>query len=652
VAGIGYWALVLTLGVSLYTALASVLGARRRDGPMLESARNGALVAVATGTIAAGALLYLLLSRDYTFQYVAEHVSSVLPNVYVFSAFWAGQEGSLLLWLWFLVLMTGGLILWARIWRAPHGPYVLATMAVTQAFLALVLVLLSNPFVVLPNPPLQGQGMNPLLQNMWMVLHPPVVFLSYAAYTVPFALAIAGLATGRLDADWLGAVRGWALFAWLFLGTGIVMGAWWAYLELGWGGYWGWDPVENSSLVPWLVGTALLHALMLQERRDTFRSWNLWLIGLTFALVLFATFVTRSGVIQSVHAFGRSAIGTYFLVFIGLSLTVLGLLWSRRRRKLGKPYAFQELMSRETGLLLTNLLLLGTASVVLLGTLFPALVELIQGRQAALDTTFYERTVGPLALVLTAVIGICPWLAWGATAGQRLRRTLLFPAAGALLTGIVVFALGGTEPVALVSFVVCAFVGLSLLETFYRGTVNRSARTGEAIPLAFLKAVGGQRRRYGAHVVHLGIVLIAVGITGSSLYQEEVQVALGPGEQIAVGRYTLHYQELIAEELPDRQRFAAVVGVSNGNRQLTTLRPEKAYYWNVEQWVTEVAIRSTLVEDLYLILAGSDQDGLASFRILINPLVAWLWIGGAMLLAGGVLAWWPTRGRSQAESAL
>jgi cytochrome c-type biogenesis protein CcmF len=650
-ADVGYWALVLTLGVSLYTALVSVLGARRRDGPMLESARNGALVTAATGMIAGGALLYLLLSRDYRVEYVYQHVNRFLPTVYVVSAFWAGQEGSLLVWMWFLVLLTASLILWKRIWAAPCAPYVLATMAATQAFLALVLILLSNPFATLPGPPLEGRGMNPLLQNPWMVLHPPVVFLSYAAYTVPFAMAIGGLAAGRLDPDWLRAVRSWALFAWLFLGTGIVMGAWWAYLELGWGGYWGWDPVENSSLVPWLVGTALLHSLMMQERRDTFRSWNLWLIGLTFALVLFATFVTRSGVIQSVHAFGLSAIGTYFLAYIGLCVGTLGVLWGRRRSELGKPYAFRELLSRETSLLLTNLLLLGTALVVLVGTLFPVLVELIQGQQAALDTTFYERTVGPLALLLTALIGICPWLAWGATSSQRLRRTLPFPAAGALLTGTIVFALGGNEPAALVSFVVCAFVGLSLLETFYRGTVNRLARTGEAIPLAFLKAVGSSRRRYGAHIVHLGIVLIAVGITGSSLYQEEVQVALAPGEQIDVGGYTLHYRDLISEELPDRQRFAAVVSVSNGDRQLATLRPEKAFHWNVEQWVTEVAIRSTLKEDLYLILAGSDQDGLASFRILINPLVAWLWVGGGMLLAGGVLAWWPAPERSQEGSA-
>ncbi|MFN2156147.1 MAG: heme lyase CcmF/NrfE family subunit, partial [Anaerolineae bacterium] len=425
-----------------------------------------------------------------------------------------------------------------------------------------------------------------------------------------------------------------------------VMGAWWAYLELGWGGYWGWDPVENSSLVPWLVGTALLHSLMMQERRNVFRSWNLWLIGATFALVLFATFVTRSGVIQSVHAFGRSPIGMYFLVYIGLSLVTLGLLWRRRRRRLGDGYAFRELLSRETGLLLTSLLLLGTALIVLVGTLFPALVELIQGRQAALDTTFYERTVGPLMLVLTALIGVCPWLAWGATSGERLRRTLTFPGVGALVIGIVTFALGARELVALVSFVVSAFVGLSLLKTFYQGAANRSARTGEAAPLAFFRAIGNHQRRYGAHVVHLGIVLMAVGITGSSLYQQEVQVALAPGEEVSVDAYTLRYQDLISEALPDRQRFAAVVDVNRGDRQLATLQPQKDFHWNVEQWVTEVAIRSTPKEDLYLILSGVDEDGLASFQILIEPLVVWLWIGGAVLLAGGVLAWWPTPARS------
>ena len=649
-ADVGYWALVLTLVVSLYTALLSVLGARRRDGPAWESARNGALVAAATSTVSAVVLCWLMFGRDYSVKYVAEHVSDVLPNLYVFSAFWAGQEGSLLLWLWFLAMLTGSLILWKRVWTAPQGPYVVATMAITQAYLALVLIALSNPFVVLPNPPVQGRGMNPLLQNVWMVLHPPVVFMSYAAYTVPFGLAIGGLVTGRFDRSWLAAVRRWALLAWLFLGIGIVMGAWWAYLELSWGGYWGWDPVENSSLVPWLVGTALLHSLMMQERRDTFHTWNVWLTGLSFALILLATFVTRSGVIQSVHAFGRSPIGSYFLAFIGLSLVVLGVLWFRRRHEFGAGYAFRELLSRETSLLLTNLVLLGTALIVLVGTLFPALVELVQGRQAALNTSFYERTVGPLALALTALIGICPSLAWGVTSGQRLRRLLILPAGGALVTGVVVLALGARELVSLISFAICAFAALSLLATLHRDAASRSARTGEVFPLALLRAVSSHRRRYGAHIVHLGIVLVAVGVTGSSLYQEEVRVALAPGEEVSVGTYTLQYRDLVSEGLPDRQRFTAIVDVSRGNRHLRTLEPEKSFHWNVEQWVTEVAVRSTLKEDLYLILGGLDEGGLASFQILINPLVAWLWVGGGMLLAGGMLAWWPARSREGSPS--
>jgi cytochrome c-type biogenesis protein CcmF len=641
-ADVGYWALVLTLIVSGYTVVASILGARRRSATWLESARNSAFAATVTATVAAALLLVLLMTRNYGVRYVYEHVNSYLPTAYTVSAFWAGQEGSLLLWLWLLTLITAAMILWRQAWHNAAGPYVLAAMAFSQAFLAIVLVFVSNPFEPLSGIPLEGQGLNPLLQNVWMVIHPPVVFVAYAAYTAPFALAVGGLATGQLGKDWLLSVRRWALIAWLFLGAGILMGAWWAYLELGWGGYWGWDPVENSSLIPWLVGTALLHSLMMQERRDVFRRWNLWLVTLTFVLCIFATFVTRSGIIQSVHAFGRSAIGYYFAAFMVLCLAALVGLLTWRRRALREQYEFKALLSREASLLLTNLLLLGAALVVLVGTLFPALVELVQGQQAALDVSFYERTVGPLSLVIIGLVGICPVVAWGGTSPDRLWRDLLVPAVVAVVAAIALFVLGVRRIAALGSFAVCAFVGVALLATFYRGTVNRHRRTGEVIPLAFIRMLLVNRRRYGAHVVHLGIVLMAVGITGSSIYQDEVQVALDPGEHIDVREYTLTYQDFVPEELPDQQKFTALVDVHRGGRRVATLRPQKAFHWNVEQWVTEVAIHSTLKEDLYLILAGFETSGLASLRILINPLVVWLWIGGGALLLGGVLAWWPT----------
>lgn len=640
-AAAGTWALVLALAVSLYTAVAAALGARKQNAALLASVRAGCLLAVAGVNIASGILLFLLLSRDFAARYVYEHTGSDLPPAYTIAAFWAGQEGSLLLWLWFVTLL-GAVLAWRGAWRQRQGLYALAVLAGTQAVLALVLLLTSNPFSVLPTVPAEGQGLNPLLQNFWMIAHPPVVFAGYAAYTVPFALALAGLITGQLDTAWLRSVRRWALLAWLFLGAGILMGAWWAYLELGWGGYWGWDPVENSSLIPWLTGTALLHSLMMQRQRRVSLVWNLWLIGLSFVLCVFATFVTRSGIIQSVHAFGRSSLGAYFLAYIAACLTGLGWLLYRRRAELRHPWELRALLSREAGLLLTNWLLVGTALVILVGTLFPTLTEVIQQRRASLDASFYRRTVGPLAHVIVALIGICPWLAWGQTSLARLGRELLPPLVGAALTAIALLALGIREAPALVAFAICAFVGVSLLATFFQGTLERRRRTGEGWPKAAWGWVSTSCRRTGAQIVHTGIVLIAVGIVGSSIYQDEAQVTLAPGQGVDVHGYTLVYEDMTADMTPARQQVTAIVDVYRGSNKVATLRPQKGFYWSIEQWVTEVAIRSTAKEDLYLILAGFEQDKTASFGVLINPLVIWLWIGGAVLLLGGVMAWWPT----------
>ena len=644
-AEIGYWALVLTLIVSAYAVVALILGARRGTPSWVESGRNGVFVAAASSTLASGALMVLLVSRNFGIRYVYEHVSTDLATAYTVSAFWAGQQGSLLLWLWLLTLLAAVMAIRRWTGREALGSYALAVMAFTQAFLALTLLLASNPFEALPTMPAEGQGLNPLLENVWMIVHPPVIFMGYAGYTTPFALALAGLVSGQLGREWVQEVRRWALLAWLFLGAGILLGAWWAYLELGWGGYWGWDPVENASLIPWLTGTALLHSLMMQQRRGTFKVWNLGLISLTFALCVFATFVTRSGIIQSVHAFGRSPVGYYFMAFIALSLLALASLLCSRRQELSSQQEWRSLLSREASLLFTNLLLGGMALVILLGTLFPVLTELLQGRQAALGTSFYERTMGPLAQVVVLLIGLCPWLAWGGASPSRLHRELLPSALAALATAPILFVLGVREAFALLSFAICAFVAVSILTTFYRHTAARRRGTGENVLRAFATLLSRYRRRYGGYVVHLGIVLIAIGVTGSSAYQSQVQVALAPGERVAFQGYTLEYQNLISQSTLAKQRFAAVVGLYRGGRRIAMLRPEKNFHWNVEQWVTEVAIHTTLKEDLYLILAGFEQDGLATFQVLVNPLVVWLWIGGGVLLVGGAMAWWPSLSR-------
>ncbi|NLG51337.1 MAG: heme lyase CcmF/NrfE family subunit [Chloroflexi bacterium] len=668
-AAIGSYALGLTLIVSLYTLIAAILGTRRRSSALLQSARNGVWVTAATTTAAVGLLLALLLRRDFSVSYVYGHTNSHLPLAYTISALWAGQEGSLLLWLWFLALLSV-IAVWRQqaIARAAltarsvgaarvstkHAPaipqtaalpYAVAALTLNQAFLALVLLAASNPFALLPVTPTDGQGLNPLLQNFWMVMHPPVVFLAYAAYTVPFALAFGGVVTGRFTREWLESVRRWALFAWLFLGAGILMGAWWAYLELGWGGYWAWDPVENSSLIPWLTGTALLHSLMMQERRDTFRQWNLWLIGATFLLCLFATFVTRSGAVQSVHAFGLSSLGNYFIGFILLLLAIQVYLLHKRRQQINMPQEVGALLSREASLLLTNLLFVGAAGIVLLGILFPTLARAIQGREISLGAAFYERTVGPLAQIIVLVIGVCPWLPWGGMKSGALWRRLLPATLAALGVVVALLLLGIRYGPALVAFGVAAFVLVSLLASTYREVAVRQRSQRERPMQALARLWQKGYRRYGGRIVHLGVVLIAVGITGSSIYQDEVQVSLTQGEQVDLGGYSVRYRQPFIETSPLYQRVGAEVDILRGESVVTTLKPVKDFFWSADQWVTEVAIHTTLKQDLYVILAGMEDDGkLASFRLLVNPLVVWLWIGGALLLMGGVIAWWPRPG--------
>jgi cytochrome c-type biogenesis protein CcmF len=638
---IGYGTLALALVVSICTAVASILGARRESPKLAGGAQKGVVATAALVTLASAILIYLLITRDFQVQYVYQHVSTYLPTIYTLSAFWAGQEGSLLLWLWLLTIFSLLLARRKEGWSQELKPYALAVLAFCQAFFALLLVFTSNPFATYPTRPTEGFGLNPLLENFWMIIHPPVVFIGYAAYTVPFAFAIAALATGRLGQDWIRGIRRWNLFAWLFLGVGILLGAWWAYLELGWGGYWGWDPVENSSLIPWLVGTALLHSAMTQERRGMFKVWNIALIVLTFVLCIFATFVTRSGLIQSVHAFGESIVGYYFLVFLAIALGLSLGLTLYRRRELASEGELESLLSREVGFLLNNLLFGGLALAVLIGTVFPTVSEIVQGTQVALGAPFFERVSAPLSLALVLLIGICPLLSWQKTSSRRLLRRLLYPGVVALAVAVAIFALGVTEPLALLSFTVCAFVFSNILWEFLRDTIARRRSTGEDYLLALGRLMAKNRRRYGGFLVHLSMVIITMGIVGSSLYQTEYQVTLARGESVTVQDYTLEYEKFEAQATPAKHRFATQLGVYRGDRRIATLFPEKNFHWNIEQWVTEVAIRTNLKEDLYVTLAGLAEDGSATFQILINPLVVWLWIGGGILLLGTAVAIWP-----------
>jgi cytochrome c-type biogenesis protein CcmF len=638
----------ITLVIAIYGMAASIIGARQRIPELVQSGRNAVIVVAALATIATISLLYLLLTRNFQADYVYQHVSTYMAVPYVISAFYAGQEGSLLLWLWLLALAGAIAVVRKREWNEELLPYVGAVVAGVSAFFALLLVTLSSPFRLLPVNPGEGFGMNPLLENPGMIYHPPTLFIGYAIYTIPFAYAIAALATGRVGSGWVRGIRVWSLLAWLFLGIGILLGAQWAYVELGWGGYWAWDPVENSSLIPWLVGTAFLHSVMIQERRGMLKRWHIALATMTFALCVFATFVTRSGLIESVHAFGRSPLGYYFLAFLAviIVLTVALSIW--RRKELASKREMESFLSREFSLFITVLSMVGIGLAVLLGTLYPTLAEAISGRQLSLGTSFYSRVFTPLGALVILIIAICPVLAWGNSSSKRVLQAMLWP--GVLgVAFAVALLIAGIRPLhAILGFALCVFVLVSILIEFGRGWLARKRMTGESYPVAFARLVNKNHRRYGGYFVHLGVVILAAGVIGSSVYPTEQQISMRPGESAQVQGYTLKYANFAIEPTEAKQRFAVTLDVQKGSRSLGTLTAEKNFHWNVQQWVTEVAIRPSLVEDLYVILGGLDQSGMAVMVIQTHPMVTWLWVGGILILLGTLWAMWPRSDKKRA----
>mgnify|MGYP005846311615 CR=1 FL=1 len=651
-ADLGYGVLNLILATAIWSAVASAVGARRQRPEMLTSARNGLLVTAGLSTLAAALLFILLLNRDFQVRYVYDHVSTYLKPAYVLSAFWAGLQGSQLLWLWMVAVATALLIVRRPTWDRELRPVVMAFLAGVQAFFALLLIWMTNPFELLPVVPAEGASLNPLLQNFWMIVHPPIVFAAYALWTVPAAYALAALVTGCLDSTWLFGVRRWTMAAWVALGLGILVGAWWAYLELGWGGYWGWDPVENSSLIPWLVGTAFVHSALIQERRDLFRAWNVLLAILTFLLTVFATFVTRSGLIQSVHAFAKSPIGYAYLAFILVTMAVtVGLMVARSRALRGQG-ELGDLLSREFAFLVTQLLLLGTAAAVWLGTLWPTFSEALVGTARTLGAENYNRLIGPLGLLLIVLLGLCPWIEWRTMSAERLWKKLWVQAAIAVLIAGLGIVLGVDEGWVVVAVAVVAFAAMTLVRQMAQGIVAR-LRTTSGPPLrTIVKVIRGNCRRYGGQIIHFGILLIVAGVVASQAYQTEAQVNLTMGESVEVRGYLLRYQDYTYEQIEEggnKVRNQAVVEVYRGDRKLATLAPERNWYSNVQGAVSEVALRSTLREDLYLVLAGLEPDGYAAFQVLITPMVLWLWIGGAVLLLGTVIAMTPPVGAARMQ---
>jgi cytochrome c-type biogenesis protein CcmF len=654
-ASLGSFLLLATFVVCSYAIVISVVGARRGSRRLIESGIGAFYLIAALMTVASAVMVNAFLTDDYTIKYVQHYSDTVQPLFYKITSYWGGLDGSIMFWV-FLLSVFGSVAVYVN--RERHReliPYVVATISTVQMFFLYLMVVHKNPFTTfLTTAPAEGRGLNPLLQNPYMAIHPPSLYTGFVGMTIPYAFGMAALITGHLDDSWLRAVRRWTMVSWLFLSFGLTLGMIWAYEELGWGGYWGWDPVENAGLLPWFTATAFLHSVMVQERRSMLRVWNVTLVIVTFLLTIFGTFMTRSGVVQSVHAFGEDR--TLAWLFTAFMIAIVAFSFGFVIYRLPLLRARNELdswLSREAAFLVNNWILLFSAMFVLFATMFPTLSEAITGNRLTVAAPFYTKWMAPVGLVLLFLTGVGPLLAWRKSTLKNIRDQFLWPMTAGAATGALLFAIGLRQWASLSCFALAGFVIVTIVQEFWRGGNVRRKNTGTDILTAIIGLVARNKRRYGGYIVHVGIVFMFLGFAGGA-YKKDEQVHLKLGEQVTVGRYTLRNDGVKVSDDGQKEMFTGYVAVFENGRQIDTLYPAKwRYRKHEEEPTTEVAIRRTPAEDLYVVLPAFDPtDQSASFQIVINPLVDWIWAGFGILALGTGIALLPERAYSFAVARL
>ena len=650
---LGFYTLRLALVVALVGIGAGVYAGVARRPVWGEVARRAVLIHAALVTVGIGTLFYCFATLDFSLEYVAAHAARSMALPYRIAAVWGGQAGSLLLWAWMLAAYSTAAVLVSRR-LTTLLPWVCAVLLGNGAFFLVLLDFVTNPFDKLPAGQVlsDGQGLNPLLQHPVMMIHPLVLYMGLTGFVVPFAFGVAALATGELGSAWLRTTRRWTLWAWLFLSIGILLGGRWAYEVLGWGGYWAWDPVENASLMPWIAGTAYLHSVMVQEKRDMLKTWNLVLIGLTYVLCLFGTMLTRSGLVQSVHAFAQTEIfGVLFLGYV-LSSAVLffGLvIW--RRPQLRAPNKLESVLSREAGFVVNNWLFMGLLAIVFWGTLYPKLSEWLTDREILLGPGWFTNVAAFVALPLLFLTGVGPLIAWRRATPASLRRQLRIPTTAGVATGAVLALVmrDAFEPIAIVVWALGAFVTTTVVQEYVRA-IRARMRHGEGPFTALVTLFQKNQRRYGGYVVHVGMVFLFVGFAGSALNEERLET-LSPGDAVEMNGYRLEYKT--AHAIPAQHFGGAVARIAlfEHGRPLATLTPEKRMYWLEQQPASIPAVWSTLNEDLYVVLTAIEADGAATLKIRRNPLVSWVWLGGFTFVLGTALVMWPHSERGRTSGA-
>jgi len=653
-ATIGSYALLFALALSVYSFLFGLLAlifpgeGSERVG---ETARRAGVVVFGAVLLAAVALVVAAFRDDFSIAYIFHHSNRDLPAPYKFATLWSGQEGSLLFWS--LLLAGYGFVLRLRYKTDPRlFAYASVVLAAVQIFFLALVCFAANPFGLLEGPlrP-DGSGLNPLLQYPEMVIHPPMLYLGYVGFTIPFAFALGALIMKYPGEKWIHITRRWTMVTWGFLTCGIFLGAHWAYYVLGWGGYWGWDPVENASLMPWLAGTAFLHSVMMQEKRGMLKIWNMWLVFATFWLAILGTFLTRSGIISSVHAFAQSSIGTWFAWFLGITFVVFLFFFLKNKQHLRSEHKLEAYVSRESSFLFNNVLFCALCFAVLWGTWFPKISELVQGNKVTVGAPFYNRVAIPVVLLLLLLTAVGPLLAWRKTSLESLKRNFLWPTVGAIAVMVFLmitpsawgspFGLRPWQDVSyfysLMAIGLAALVTLTIASEFYRGGRVISEKTGQGIFASMVQLTHRNTRRYGGYIVHFGVVVVVIGIAGAAFNQDKEQ-EMGYGDKMTIGSYTLVCRSYTQDDSPNKASEWAVIDVYKGDKMIDTMTPVREFYKASRQASTKPDIRSTLREDLYLVYEGQNEQGQPIIKAHLNPLVMWIWLGVWIILGGTLLA--------------
>jgi len=616
----------------------------KQDFRFYVGSQRGLMAAALFVLAATVVLVHQLMVSNFALEYVARYSSVQTPGIYKFSGLWAGMEGSLLFW----VAILGGYVLLLNVMNIRQNrslmPVVNVVLGIVMGFFLLVTLFFENPFTLLPSGmTVQGMGLNPLLQHPVMLIHPPLLYLGYVGFVVPFAFAVAALVTRRLDATWIRSTRRWTLVSWLFLGIGIILGGRWAYVELGWGGYWAWDPVENASLLPWLTGTAYLHSVIIQEKKNMLRLWNVILIMTTFILTIFGTYLTRSGILSSVHAFAATDLGQWFFGFVVFLIVACVVLILIRKDELASQNRLESFTSRESGFLFNNMIFLALTLAVLWGTMFPVLSEAVRGIKITVGSPYFNKITVPMGLLLLLWIGVGPLLAWRRTSVSTMRRNFVWPVSGGIVTMAVALLLGMHRIYSLITLGLVAFVLVAIVTEVVRGINARRRIAGESPLRAFITMVDKNRSRYGGYIVHLGVLFMFVGFFGK-VFTVEQDFVLKDGESMHLKDYVFTLERHYTESRSNHDAMIVDLAVSKHDKPVTILRPEKRFYTAQNQANTEVGIYSRPLEDLYAILGDVNQEsGSAVLKIMINPLVQMIWLGGMIMVLGTLVAIWPSR---------